>query len=594
MNKAQKQVQQAQLNGEKKTIKQLQRIYGQARKDCEQKIRELSSRTDLENLQSIIYQKQYQEALKKQLEGILDDLQGKEFSSITEYLAESYENGYIGVMYDLHKQGIPVIMPINQEQVVKALQVDSKLSRPMYERLGEDVDYLKRSIRAELSRGIANGSTWNQIAGHIANGMNSPFHTAINNSIRIARTEGHRIQQRSALDAQYAAKEKGADVLKQWDSTLDNRTRPHHRQLDGQIRELDEPFEVDGLKAQAPGYFGKPKEDCNCRCCLLQRARWALDEEELQTLKDRAAYFGLDKTDDFEDFKKKYNVAVQEIKAQGVQLGELEAAYGKKHSKAISQQMQDAPEEIRKVWNDCVGDFHCLDPKYRGDKAFYSPGFDGVKLSISKAAKGSDYQTPYQVVFHEYGHHADYVLNRKYGDGDRKKAFSETYKDGIFGKTLKKEAKDAVEDFARKQKIFKGGDTSCIEDEVDRMIKRGLAEPSERAELIALKMKNAKKAAETIDWDAAEKAFCEHIKKELTLMQRSDISDMFEPIMSRKHAYPFGVGHGTSYWSNRDNGKEGFAEMYSAMVDNPESLEQIKRFFPESFKIFQEMLGVVK
>lgn len=306
MNKAQKQVQQVQLSGEQKTIKQLQRIYGQARKDCEQKIRELSSRTDLENLQSIIYQKQYQEALKKQLDGILDDLQGKEFSSIADYLAKSYENGYIGVMYDLHKQGIPVIMPINQEQVVKALQVDSKLSRPMYERLGEDVDYLKRSIRAEISRGIANGSTWNQIAGHIANGMNSPFNTAINNSIRIARTEGHRIQQRSALDAQYAAKEKGADVLKQWDSTLDNRTRPHHRRLDGQIRELDEPFEVDGLKAQAPGYFGKPKEDCNCRCCLLQRARWALDEEELQTLKDRAAYFGLDKSADFADFKQKY------------------------------------------------------------------------------------------------------------------------------------------------------------------------------------------------------------------------------------------------------------------------------------------------
>lgn len=306
MNKAQKQVQQVQLSGEQKTIKQLQRIYGQARKDCEQKIRELSSRTDLENLQSIIYQKQYQEALKKQLDGILDDLQGKEFSSITEYLAESYENGYIGVMYDLHKQGIPVIMPINQKQVVKALQTDSKLSKGLYSRLGEDVSYLKRSIRAELSRGIANGSTWNQIAGHIANGMNSPFNTAINNSIRIARTEGHRIQQRSALDAQYAAKEKGADVLKQWDSTLDNRTRPHHRQLDGQIRELDEDFEVDGLKAQAPGHFGKPKEDCNCRCCLLQRARWALDEEELQTLKDRAAYFGLDKTTDFEDFKKKY------------------------------------------------------------------------------------------------------------------------------------------------------------------------------------------------------------------------------------------------------------------------------------------------
>ena len=69
---------------------------------------------------------------------------------------------------------------------------------------------------------------------------------------------------------------------------------------------------------------------------------------------------------------------------------------------------------------------------------------------------------------------------------------------------------------------------------------------------------------------------------------------MFEPIMSGKCAYPFGVGHGTDYWKSRNNGKEGFAEIYSAVVDNPESLEQVKRFFPESFKIFWEMIGVVK
>lgn len=312
VNKSQKEVQQAHLNAEKHLIKLLERVYGQARNDCEKKIMELSSRTDLENLQSIIYQKQYQEALKKQLEGILDNLQSEEFTSIADYLQKSYHDGYVGVMYDLTKQGIPLIIPINQEQVVKALQTDSKLSKGLYARLGEDVNYLKRSIRAELSRGIANGSTWNEIAGKIAKGMNSPFNKSYNRAILIARTEGHRIQQRSTLDGQFAAKEKGADVLKQWDSTLDRRTRPHHRQLDGQIRELEEDFEVDGLKAQAPGHFGKPKEDCNCRCCLLQRARWALDEYELNELKERAAYFGLDKTKDFEEFKQKYLKTIED------------------------------------------------------------------------------------------------------------------------------------------------------------------------------------------------------------------------------------------------------------------------------------------
>lgn len=306
MNKAQKAVQQSQLNDEKHTLKLLKRVYDQARQDCENKIRQLSSRTDFENLQSIIYQKQYQEALKKQLEGILDNLQSEEFTSIADYLQKSYNNGYVGVMYDLHKQNIPIIMPINQNQVVKALQADSKLSKGLYARLGEDVNYLKRSIRAELSRGITNGSTWNEIAGKIAKGMNSPFNTSINNAIRIARTEGHRVQQKATLESMIAAKAMGADIVKQWDSTLDGKTRPHHRMLDGQIREVEEYFEIDGLKSLAPGHFGKAKEDCNCRCCLLQLARWALDEDELNELKERAAYFGLDKTKDFEEFKQKY------------------------------------------------------------------------------------------------------------------------------------------------------------------------------------------------------------------------------------------------------------------------------------------------
>ncbi|MEG1880443.1 MAG: hypothetical protein RR145_03895 [Oscillospiraceae bacterium] len=76
--------------------------------------------------------------------------------------------------------------------------------------------------------------------------------------------------------------------------------------MDGQIRELDEPFEIGGRSGMYPGGFGAPSEDCRCRCAVLQRARWALDEDELETLKERAAYFGLDKTNNFADFKEKY------------------------------------------------------------------------------------------------------------------------------------------------------------------------------------------------------------------------------------------------------------------------------------------------
>lgn len=307
MNKRQKEVLQSQLDAEMKTLRELKQVYRQALKDCETKIRELSARTDMENLQSIIYQKRYQEALKRQLEGVMTSLQSNSYSTVSDYLARCYQDGYIGAMYDLHGQGIPIIVPIDQKAVTRAIQTDSKISQGLYTRLGEDVKSLKTSIRAELSRGIANGSSWNDVARKIGKVFkNTPFSKAYNNSMRIARTEGHRVQIRSAMDAQQAAKDKGADVVKQWDATLDDRTRETHRMLDGQIRELDEPFEVGGMRADAPGMFNNPAEDCNCRCALLQRARWALDEGELKTLQERAKYFELDKTKDFEEFKQKY------------------------------------------------------------------------------------------------------------------------------------------------------------------------------------------------------------------------------------------------------------------------------------------------
>lgn len=266
----------------------------------------------MENIQSIIYQKQYQEALKKQLDDVLDKLNTGQFDTVSKYLNVCYENGYIGAMYDLHHQGIPMTLPINQKKVVKALQTDTKLSSKKYKgnplkgRFTEDIDRLKLSIRAELSRSVANGSSWNEVAVKIAKGMNNPFDKAYRDALLIARTEGHRIQQSATLDALHDAKDKGADVVKQWDSTMDGKTRPAHREADGQIRELDEYFDVGGEKMKAPAVGGSAKNVCNCRCVLLQRAKWALDEAELKTLQDRANFFGLDKTDSFNDFKQKY------------------------------------------------------------------------------------------------------------------------------------------------------------------------------------------------------------------------------------------------------------------------------------------------
>lgn len=306
MNKRQKIVQQQFLNNEKAVLDSLKQTYNQALTDIDDKIALLMAKSD-DMTQSTIYQVEYQKALKTQISGILDDLNGKQFSSVAEYLSHCYEDGFIGTMYDLQGQGIPLIFPIDQEAVVRAVQLDSKISQGLYTRMGEDVKELKKTITAEVSRGFANGSRYDEIARQISYKMTGAYDTdggALGRAMTIARTEGHRIQIQGGFDACYKAKEKGADVVKQWDSTMDSRTRQSHQAVDGEIRELDEHFS-NGLLCPADS-SAPAREVVNCRCALLQRARWALDEAELKTLQERAEFYGLDKTDNFEDFKKRY------------------------------------------------------------------------------------------------------------------------------------------------------------------------------------------------------------------------------------------------------------------------------------------------
>lgn len=308
MNKRQKQVIQSQLNDEKATLNKLKGIYKKALDDVNDRLAALKGRAETENLQSVIYQIQYQEALKKQINGILDTLNGDQFSTISEYLAKSYESGFVGAMYDIHGQGVPLIFPIDQDQVVQTVTLDTKLSKPLYNKLGEDVNLLKKRVANNISRGIAQGQSYSDIAKNIAVGMVGNYARmnggALYNAMRITRTEAHRISQQAAYDALKKAKDNGADVVKQWDATLDKRTRPSHARVDGEIRELDEPFSNGLMKPGDPN--GRAAEVINCRCQLLQRARCVLDEDELDELKERAAYFGLDKTANFEEFRRKY------------------------------------------------------------------------------------------------------------------------------------------------------------------------------------------------------------------------------------------------------------------------------------------------
>lgn len=319
MNSRQKLVQKQFLNNEKAVIKRLKQIYSKSQADIAEKVKKLSfsigklkqeydwmepddpERAKVKSMiQAKIYQKQYQEQLHKQVEGILNQMETSQFATISEYLDVCYTDGFIGTIFDAHGQGVPFLAPIDQTAMVDAVQLESKISKGLYTRLGEDVALLKGKIVAEVSRGVATGMTYKQVAKQLENQSRIGY----NRAIRIARTEGHRIQTTATMHYMETAKEKGADVVKQWDATLDARTRDSHARVDQEIRELDKSFSNGLMYPGDPN--GKAAEVINCRCALLQRARWALGDgfTKVNGFTKQLATF--DSPQQYDEFKKAF------------------------------------------------------------------------------------------------------------------------------------------------------------------------------------------------------------------------------------------------------------------------------------------------
>ncbi len=498
MNKRQKEVIQHQLTMEKLVLDELEKEYKEALKDINLKIQVFQS---LPETQSRIYHKQYQETLKKQVEAALEKLHSDEYTTINQYLHDTYTDAFVGTMYDLHGQDAPIIAPIDQNAAIKAVMTDTRLNKPLYTKLGIDVNKLKRTVSSEISRGIASGLMYDEIARNIQFRTNAP----ISRAKTIVRTEGHRIQQASSDDARMVAKSKGANVVKQWDATMDGDTRPTHRALDGQIRETDEPFEMHGKKAMYPGDFGDPAEDCNCRCVALTRSRAALDADELATLKERAEFFGLDKTEDFNQFKKKYLKAAEKEaekpkeqdsapvqppktskpvppiqpperqpepepaqeqkqdtddatqKQEKPKFGKPIAKEGKiaevmnaEMAAEFNAKMQNAPETVRKAY-DKYADYVYITDSEAKKHPHFAYG-EGLTIDVGSALEKQNGRA----LYHEIGHNVDNAMHLsntfgKNGKGkvgrDPTNVYSYAYKNDKFGKAIVGDADAALEKY---------------------------------------------------------------------------------------------------------------------------------------------------
>ena len=200
------------------------------------------------------------------------------------------------------------------------------------------------------------------------------------------------------------------------------------------------------------------------------------------------------------------------------------------------------------MWNLYEGEMQVGDVNVTGTQ-HYSPRTKDVHLNIFKNRIDSEYKVAHETTFHELGHLIDHACTGFYKNNSKDEEYN------LYA-------------------VLTSEVDSYIKGTYDRL----------RAEAIAAG-KSSKEIKKKDAYEAVEKELFK-----LPKSARIDISDTFSGCTFNK--VKNGGYHPTSYWKSDPElvCLEFFAENFSALTVNPESLEMIKKYFPKSHKIFKQML----
>lgn len=238
------------------------------------------------------------ESLKRGLASDLHDANVLAQELVTQKLAGVYAENFNYATYLIEKNGkVDTSFSLYNKDAVNRIlrenpellpQLDPEKLKQRIEE-GKDILWQKGQIQSVTLQSILQGESIPNMAKRIAKTMGVK-NTA--DATRYARTAMTSAQNSGRQDAFERAEQLGIKLKKQWISTLDDRTRHEHRLLDGQIKEVDEPFEVEGEEIMYPGdEAAEPYLVYNCRCTMISKVDgWEDKSGQLRSTKDIGDY----------------------------------------------------------------------------------------------------------------------------------------------------------------------------------------------------------------------------------------------------------------------------------------------------------------
>lgn len=404
----------------------------------------------------------------------------------------------------------------------------AKLEKSLAE--GKDIRWNTKKINAEVLQGVLQGESMDKIAKRMRNVTDMNKTSAIRN----ARTMVTGAENAGRMDMLHKATSDGIQVQKEWIAAIDKRTRHWHADLDGELKDIDEPFENDYGKIMFPADpTAHPANVYNCRCSLGYKVlgfRSRIEDNAKPTVRTVEKVNPL--TGEVE------NIELTGAFSGGNMIMSLGEEWCDEANKALESVSNP---DVIKAFQRFKDIYEMGRTDYQG--AHYMPNTQIVEFNADVVRKGNGYKRPFQNLLHEFAHAIDDFASER---GN----FSETWGGGKFFDDIRKDAlafKKSV-----KKETGSADSWSC---------RRYVADVLEITDSHAL----------------------------------GGVSDSLEAFLG---SYPLGGGHGSSYWGTGDDKKykvctETFAHFSESYLAGDEYQRAMKAIFPNAYDDYLEMINEV-
>jgi SPP1 gp7 family putative phage head morphogenesis protein len=188
-----------------------------------------------------------------ELKGLVNDLVEKIVNMFKINISRRDSDDMVKQFYEMGFEDIEVQFGLNLSRDSKELAF---LKDYTFDNITNFNDSMKDKLRKELSMGLLNNENQTQLTKRVKD----VFTISDDRAKTIIRTETNRIFN---VSRQTAAEKSGLKLMKQWVASIDDRTSPICRALDGKTIPLDKKFTYKGQS------WDSPPSHPNCRSRLI-------------------------------------------------------------------------------------------------------------------------------------------------------------------------------------------------------------------------------------------------------------------------------------------------------------------------------------